>query len=162
MKSFFFDFFKRCDIIFDMRKSVLIIFIALMITIFVAAHGAYSVETNDQATKEDVQTLLQHSFPDVKVLEVRSAQVKGLLEVAVETNGQKAIIYVDSSKGYLISGSVIDLKAKTNLTQERYTEIIKKYGEFSKVDVSQIPLDDALVMGDKDAKYRVIVFDDPD
>jgi hypothetical protein len=28
--------------------------------------------------------------------------------------------------------------------------------------VSQIPLDDAVVIGDRQAKYRVIVFDDPE
>ena len=91
----------------------------------------------------------------MKVLEVRPAQVKGLFEVAVESKGQKGILYVDSSKKYIISGSILDVKTKTNFTQERYSDI-------NKVDVSKIPLDDALVMGDKDAKYRVIVFDDPD
>ncbi len=32
----------------------------------------------------------------------------------------------------------------------------------NKVDVTQIPLDDALVMGDPKARFRAIVFDDPD
>jgi hypothetical protein len=30
------------------------------------------------------------------------------------------------------------------------------------VDVSQIPLEDALVMGDPKAKIRIVAFDDPD
>jgi thiol:disulfide interchange protein DsbC len=102
-----------------------------------------------------VLTLLKGSFPDIKVLEVRPAQIKGLTEVTVESQGQKGILYVDSSGKYLVSGSILDLKTKTNFSQQRYNEI-------NKVDISTIPLDDALVMGDKDAKYRVIVLDDPD
>jgi protein-disulfide isomerase len=30
------------------------------------------------------------------------------------------------------------------------------------VDVSKIPLDDAVVMGEKNAKYKIVVFSDPD
>ena len=52
-------------------------------------------------------------------------------------------------------GALVDIKTKANLTQERFNEI-------NKTDVSLIPLDDALVMGDKDAKNRIIVFTDPD
>jgi thiol:disulfide interchange protein DsbC len=65
------------------------------------------------------------------------------------------VVYVDFSKKYLISGALVDIKTKANLTQERFNEI-------NKTDVSLIPLDDALVMGDIDAKKRVIVFTDPD
>jgi thiol:disulfide interchange protein DsbC len=106
-------------------------------------------------SNEEAVNLLKENIPDVKVLEIRSAQVKGLWEFTLETKGQKGIAYIDFSKQYIISGSIFDIKTKSNLTQERFSEI-------NKVDVSQIPLDDALVLGDKDAKYRVFVFSDPD
>jgi len=138
-----------------MRKYILSILVSLAITSFVFAHIAQGVETSEQPTVEAAQSLLKESFPDVEVLEVRPAQVKGLFEIVVEQKGQKGIIYIDSSKEYLVSGSILDLKTKTNFTQERFNEI-------NKVDVSKVPLDDALVMGEKDAKYRVIVFDDPE
>jgi thiol:disulfide interchange protein DsbC len=135
---------------------------AIAVNTFLIAHRAYSIEKFDhdclkchQATNEEVLNLLKASFPDIKVLDVRPAQVKGLTEVTVEAQGQKGILYIDSSRKYLISGSILDVKTKTNFTQQRYNEI-------NKVDISTIPLDDALVMGDKDAKYRVIVLDDPD
>ena len=44
---------------------------------------------------------------------------------------------------------------KKNLTQESLTAL-------NKVDVSQIPLKDSLIMGDEKARIRVIVFTDPD
>lgn len=148
---------------FRMRKTLLVIFTVLSITTFIISRSAYSVESCDhtcskchQVTNEDITNLLKESIPDVKVLDVRPAQVKGLIEVVLESKGgQKGILYMDSSKKYIVSGSIIDVKTKANFTQERYNEV-------NKADISKIPLDDALVMGDKDAKYRVIVFDDPE
>lgn len=106
-------------------------------------------------SKDEAATLLKDIGQGVKVLEVLMSPIKGMWEVDVETGGKKGLVYVDFSKKYLISGSIISIKDRTNLTQERFTEV-------SRVDVSQIPLDDALVMGEKDAKYKVVVFDDPD
>jgi thiol:disulfide interchange protein DsbC len=104
---------------------------------------------------EEALTLLKDLDPNVKILGVRKSPVEGLWEVAVEAGNRKSIVYIDSSKKYLLSGALLSIKEKKNLTQERLSEI-------NKVDVSQIPLDDAIVMGDKDAKYRVVVFDDPE
>ncbi|MCL5423042.1 MAG: DsbC family protein [Nitrospirae bacterium] len=106
-------------------------------------------------TKDDAAALLKDLIPNVKVLEVRVSPVKGIWEVDIDSGGRKGPTYIDFSKKYLVAGSIVDIKEKKNLTQERLSEI-------NKVDVSQIPLSDALVMGDKDAKHKVIVFDDPD
>ena len=106
-------------------------------------------------TKDDAATLLKDLIPNVKVLEVRVIPVKGMWEVDIESGGKKGPLYVDFSKKYLVSGSIVNIKEKKNLTQERHEEL-------NRVDVSQIPLGDALVMGDKSAKRKVIVFDDPD
>jgi thiol:disulfide interchange protein DsbC len=140
-----------------MRKLSVIFLAALTIIGLAIVPCVFGVEEGQspQITKEDATNLLKDIIPEVKIIEIRPAQVKGLWEIAVETKGQKGIVYIDSSKKYFVSGSIIDIAAKTNLTQERSIEL-------NKVDVSLIPLDDALVMGDKEAKYRVIVFDDPD
>jgi thiol:disulfide interchange protein DsbC len=50
---------------------------------------------------------------------------------------------------------LVSIGEKKNLTQERFIEL-------NKVDISQIPLENALVMGDEKARIRVIVFTDPD
>jgi thiol:disulfide interchange protein DsbC len=145
-----------------MRKFVLIFFVVISITSFLAIRNTYSVETCDhnctkchKITNDEILNLLKEIIPDAKVLEARPSPVKGIWEIAIETKGQKGIVYFDFSKKYIVSGSVLNIETKANLTQERFAEI-------NKVDVSQIPLDDALVMGNKDAKHRVIVFDDPD
>jgi len=106
-------------------------------------------------SKDDAAALLKDLIPNVKVLEIRMSPVKGIWEVNIESGGKKGPTYVDFSKKHLIAGSIVDIKEKKNLTQERLSEI-------NKIDVSQIPLGDALVMGDKNAKNKVIVFDDPE
>jgi thiol:disulfide interchange protein DsbC len=106
-------------------------------------------------SKDEAGDLLQNVFPGIKVLEVRISPARALWEVFSEVGGKKGILYVDFSKKYVFSGAILSIKDKKNLTQERFTEL-------NKVDISQIPLDDAIVMGDPKARIRVIVFDDPD
>lgn len=105
--------------------------------------------------KDEAAGLLKELIPNVNILDIKTMPVKGIWEVDIETGGKKGLLYIDFSKKHLISGSILDVKAKKNLTQERLSEI-------NKVDVSKIPLGDALVMGEKNAKHKVIVFDDPD
>ncbi|MEW6418708.1 MAG: DsbC family protein [Nitrospirota bacterium] len=105
--------------------------------------------------KDEASTLLKDMAPNLKVIDIKTIPVKGMWEVDIDAGGKKGLLYVDFSKKYLISGAVVSIKDKKNLTQKRLTEL-------NKVDVSKIPLDDALVIGNKDAKHRVIVFDDPD
>jgi len=110
--------------------------------------------SNDQA-----KNILDDLVPNIKVLHVVQAQITGMWEVGADIGGKKAIIYLDYSKKYIISpatgGNIVELKTKANLTMDSFQKI-------NKVDVSKIPLKDALVMGDRNAKHKVIVFDDPD
>ena len=105
--------------------------------------------------KEEAKDLLKNIIPDVVILEVRLSPVKAVWEVDLESRGRKGIVYVDFLKKHFFSGALTSIGEKKNLTQERFIEL-------NKVDVSQIPLDDALVMGDQKARIRVIVFTDPD
>ncbi len=108
---------------------------------------------------EDAQAVLNELIPNVKIIHVKQSPMAGLWEVAIEMNGQKTIVYIDGAKKHIISpitrGEIYDIKAKTSLTQESIQEI-------SKIDVSQIPLKDAIVLGDKTASNKIIVFSDVD
>jgi len=104
--------------------------------------------------QDEAQELLRKFTQNIKVLGVRSGPVKYLWEVDVETNGKKGMVYIDLPKKNIFNGSVIAIQGKKNMTQERLSEL-------NKVDVSKIPLQDALIIGDRNAKHRVIVFDDP-
>lgn len=145
-----------------MQKFILTFFVVISITIFLLTHNTYSIENCDhncskchKITNEEALNLLKEGVPDVKVLEVGPAAVKGLWEIAIESRGQKGIAYVDFSKKYVVSGSILNLKTKTNLTGEKLYNL-------NKIDTSEIPLDNALLMGDKDASKKVIIFTDPE
>jgi thiol:disulfide interchange protein DsbC len=145
-----------------MRKFILIFLAAISVTILFTIRNTYSIEPSNhnctnchQVTNDDIMNLLKEVIPDVKILEIHPAQVKGLWEVIIETKGRKGIAYIDFSKKYVVSGSIFNLKTKTNLTGERLSEI-------NKIDPSQIPLDGALLMGDKNAAKKVIIFTDPE
>ncbi len=105
--------------------------------------------------KEEAASLLKEIDPNIKVLTIKMTPLKSLWEIAVESGSKKGVVYLDITKKYLISGQLLDIKSKRNLTQETSEEL-------NRINVSQIPLGDAIVMGDKNAKKRVIVFTDPD
>ncbi|MDP2755625.1 MAG: disulfide isomerase DsbC N-terminal domain-containing protein [Nitrospirota bacterium] len=142
-----------------MRK---IIFLLTIILIFFTAANSFAFVTKGQdcskchnLKKDEASALLKELIPGVKILTIRTIPVRSMWEVVLQTNGRKELVYLDFSKKYLLSGSLIDIKGKKNLSQDRLADI-------NKVNVSQIPLKDAPVMGDKNAKHKVIVFDDPE
>lgn len=104
---------------------------------------------------EEAKDILQALAPGVKILGINPAPVNGFWELGIEAGGQKNIVYLDFSKKKIILGNVLDIKTKANLTKESFAKI-------NRVDVSQVPLTNSLVMGDKDAKYKIVVFDDPE
>lgn len=146
-----------------MRKYIAIFVITFAIGYFLNSPQIYSSEKVEhectkchQITNEEVlKVLTEAGFPEAKVIEVRSGPLKGIWEIAFEAESRKNIGYLDFSKQKIIIGNIINLKTRTNLTGERFYEL-------NKIDVSQIPLGDALVAGDKNARYKVIVFTDPD
>jgi thiol:disulfide interchange protein DsbC len=106
-------------------------------------------------SSSEAKDLLKDLIPNSRILEIRLSPVKGLFEVYLESGGRKGLVYIDFPKKHFLSGSLVSIAEKKNLTQDRMAEL-------NKVDLSQIPLDDAVVMGDPKAKLRVILFDDPD
>jgi thiol:disulfide interchange protein DsbC len=137
------------------------LFFITMLLIFPASNSfAFSMKGQDcykchTLRKEEASALLEDLIPNAKILNVSMIPVKGLWEVDLESNNRKGMVYISFSKKYLFSGAIIEIKGKKNLTQERLTEI-------NRVNVSQIPLKDALIIGDKNAKNRIIVFTDPE
>lgn len=105
-------------------------------------------------TVKDAKDALEKLIPDVKVLEVGKGPINGLWEVGMETRGRKGIVYLDFAKKKVIAGNIIDLASRKNYTQESFDKI-------NKVDFASIPLKNSIIMGNKDAKHKVVVFVDP-
>jgi thiol:disulfide interchange protein DsbC len=107
-------------------------------------------------TKEEAREILKKIAPDVNVVLVEKSAVEGLWEVAVTGNGgNKGVVYLDSTRQFFIQGPIINLATKANLTKAKFDEI-------NKVDVSKIPLENSLIIGDSEAKRKIFIFTDPD
>ncbi|MBF0320280.1 MAG: DsbC family protein [Nitrospirae bacterium] len=109
--------------------------------------------------KQEAAEILKELIPGHTVESVQVSPSKGLWEIAVkpkaEPKGEKGLLYLDFSKGNIFVGKLIKLKTKENLTDKRHMEL-------NKVDYSAIPVKDTLLLGDKSAKHKIIVFTDPD
>ncbi len=143
-----------------MRRLLFICFIAALV---ISARGNASAfdKCDEDCNKchtlsaDQAKEVFKALAPNIKVLGVHAGPIKGLWEVDIESGARKNVVYLDFAKKKVIAGNIIDVKTKTSYTQESLQEI-------NKVDVASIPLADSVVMGDKDAKYKIIVFDDPE
>jgi thiol:disulfide interchange protein DsbC len=104
-------------------------------------------------TVDEAQKILGGGVDNVAA--VLPGPFPGIWEIDVEKAGKTYPLYLDYSGSYIFNGQVIRVRDRQNLTSLRY-------GDLNRIDVSTIPLSDAIVLGDPGAKYKVIVFDDPD
>jgi thiol:disulfide interchange protein DsbC len=145
------------------KPSYLFIFLIILFTIVYgdALRECYGENPQNSYTLSiyEVQDILiKIRRPDAKILSIQMSPVKGLWEVIIENKGQFELFYVDFSKTYLIPGPIIDLNTGIDKSREQLTELEKR----RRIDLSRIPLEDALILGDKEATLKVIVFTDPD
>lgn len=97
-------------------------------------------------SKDEATKMLKADITDI-----RKAPVGGLWEVEGLQNGKKFIIYIDYGKKFvLLVNNFIPVAD------------IGKPPQLKKLDLSKIPTEDAVVMGNPKAKYKFIVFDDVD
>ncbi len=102
--------------------------------------------------KKKVDAIVKKVVPGGTTLDIKESPVKGVWEVDVEKNGQRGPIYLDCSGKYLLQLMPVDAYLKQMQAQQTP----------QKVDVSKIPLGDAITVGAKAAAKKVIVFSDPD
>lgn len=99
-----------------------------------------------------VRKALAERLPNMpKIDEISRTAMPGLLEVRM--NGFD-IVYTDTEGNFLIQGSLIDTRARRNLTEERVEKL-------TAVDFSALPLKDAITIVRGNGKRKVAVFEDP-
>ena len=144
----------------NMSKTSFIVFLVLFCLF--PSNPSFCFEGNGQdcskchtLSSDEAVDLLKGVIPDIRIINMKLSPLKGLWEVYLESGGRKGLIYVDFAKKHFFMGSLISIRERKNLTQERVAEL-------NKIDVSQIPLDNALVLGDRNARIKIISFHDPD
>ncbi|HHL41014.1 MAG TPA: DsbC family protein [Deltaproteobacteria bacterium] len=101
-------------------------------------------------TPEEARKLLKTDKFNAELKEIRLSPVKGLWEVEVTRGDKSILVYIDFAKKYLV--------------EARFTPLdeLGKAPQLKRLDRSRIPMDNALIMGDREAEKKIIVFDDPD
>src|SRR5512132_1707155 len=103
-------------------------------------------------TKEEAGKVLGKVVDNV--VGVVQGPFPGVWEVDVARDGRIYPLYLDYSLKYLFSGQFLRLSDMANLTGQRSTDL-------NRVDVSTIPLKNAIVVGNRSAKKKIIVLTDP-
>jgi thiol:disulfide interchange protein DsbC len=117
--------------------------------------GAGECRNCHSLTRDEAGKLLGGMVDNV--LNVEASPVQGLWVVDIVKGGRKVPIYIDYSKNHVLSAQIVRIGTKEDLTGARMAKLNE-----TTVDVSRIPLEDALVLGNPSAKRRVVVFSDPD
>jgi thiol:disulfide interchange protein DsbC len=104
------------------------------------------------------EILKKLNVPDANVISIAESPINRICEVVIDIMGQTKIFYLDVNKNYLILGSLVEVSTMTNKTMEAIHRIQDK----KRIDIAKIPLTDALVLGERDAAKKVVVFTDPD
>lgn len=104
-----------------------------------------------QAQEVTLRKTLADRLPNMpKIDEISKTPMPGLYEVRMGGD----IMYSDAEGNFLIQGSLIDVKQKRNLTEERMDKL-------SAVPFDQLPLKNAFTQVRGNGKRKLVVFADP-
>lgn len=103
--------------------------------------------------RKEVASLLKIQEKDI--INLTLSEVPGLWEVEIFQKGQTFPIMVDFSKEFVVQGRAIRV-APPKDPKKTVPQAPKV------IDVTKIPLDDALLIGKPGATRKIIVFDDPE
>lgn len=87
-------------------------------------------------------------FP--KIDEVTRTNVPGLWDLRIGTD----LVYTDAEGQYLIQGSIFETRTRTNLTEQRLDKL-------TAIDISTLPLKDAITWKQGTGARKLVVFEDP-
>jgi thiol:disulfide interchange protein DsbC len=104
-----------------------------------------------QANESVIRKALTKQFPGADIASVQKTPYSGLFEVYLD--GQ--LVYVDAKAQYVLTGDVIDLKNRNNLTQERLSRL-------QAIDWKTLPLNNAIKTVKGKGQRQLVVFSDVD
>ncbi|GAB4206296.1 MAG: DsbC family protein [Tibeticola sp.] len=100
----------------------------------------------------EIREALKPSLPpDAKIEEIRPSPVPGIFEVRINAD---EIYYVDGTGRYLFQGSLLDTKARANLTRERVESL-------HPLTFEKAPLQDAIAIKHGAGSRKLVLFADP-
>jgi thiol:disulfide interchange protein DsbC len=118
-----------------------------LVTLALAASLALPALAQEAVIRKNLSERLP-DFP--KIDEITKTPIPGLYEFRVGTE----VFYTDEQGNYVIEGHVIDTRTRVNLTQARIDKL-------TQIDVSKLPLKDAIVWKQGTGERKLVVFADP-
>lgn len=109
-------------------------------------------------TEKEASELLKKT--GTTVTSVKQSPARGLFELLVERDGQKGFILMDYGKKHLIQGMVVDIEKLQPVSAHQLN--LPKPKEPTAVDVSTIPVNNAVVIGNPKGSKKLYIFTDPD
>ena len=117
--------------------------------VLIAAMFAGNVVADDAT--DAVKSTLEARYPSTTFTEVKPSPLHGLYEVVMGKN----IAYTDAAGKYMLFGHLYDMKSQKDLTADELVSI-------NKVDISKLPLADAIKTVHGNGKRVMYVFSDPE
>jgi len=109
-------------------------------------------------TEKDAGDLLKKT--GLKVKSVKQAPSRGLFELLVEKDNKQGVIFIDYGKKHLIQGMIVNLETLQPVSS--HAQDLPQPKQVTSVDVTKIPLDKAVIMGNPKGSRKLYVFTDPD
>lgn len=103
------------------------------------------------ANQTTLEKNLKKEFPEIPTKNLGETPIKNIYEVMVADT----IVYTDENARYFFVGNLVDFKNKENLTAKREQAL-------NKIDVSKLPLEQAIKHVKGDGSRVLYVFSDPD
>lgn len=104
-----------------------------------------------QAGEKEIRQMFESKFPNKGRIEhVIKTPYSGLYEVRIGDQ----LVYVDEQGKYLFDGSVIEVESRTNITDQRHSELVA-------VDFKSLPFDSAIKRVKGSGKRKLALFTDP-
>jgi thiol:disulfide interchange protein DsbC len=118
-----------------------------------SANTSHAAERNKTVlTPEQIKSKLEKSFENIKFEKVIPApQWPGMYEVVTESE----LAYTNADASILFAGQLVDTSTKENLSRQRWNDL-------NKVDVSSLPLENAIKTVKGDGSRTLFLFSDPD
>ena len=105
-----------------------------------------------RAGEAEIRKNLAASIPQfAQIEEITKSPMPGIYEVRLSGT---QIFYTDADGSYMIQGTLLDVKARKNLTEERIEKL-------SAIDFSKLPIKDAFKIVRGNGKRQLAVFEDP-
>lgn len=149
-----------------MFKNLFTVLVVVLLTLFATAVFAsegcggggeqHNCATCHTLSEKEANQIFKQIGGTVK--SIKDAPAKGMFELLMEKDGKQGIIFLDYGKKHLIQGTIIDIATLQPVIAHK--DLLPK--QVTSVDVTTIPVENAVIMGNPKGSKKLYIFTDPD